>query len=247
MRIRTALAFVLLLPSVSSAQARRPRIGGTDPGQSVPLSPQPNAVARSQAFVRSRYSIEAYPLISRVIAPSLSGGAASTWTSAGSGARLDWRSNPYMSFTFDLTSAYLGGQAITATAELGVRIHPEHGESRFRPFGDARIGYEHSGETNNQLQSSLGIGPASEFAARSRYSRGFGAVLGGGVEYGLTNTMALMTGVSAMRSNMAAYQFTGVNLPAGGDRFVMTTYRLTLGLKYNPVYSIKSSANEQTR
>ena len=59
--------------------------------------------------------------------------------------------------------------------------------------------------------------------------------------------MALMTGVSVMRSNMVAYQFTGVSLPAGGDRFVMTTYRLTLGLKYNPVYSLKSSANEQTR
>ena len=246
MRIRTALAFALLLPSVSSAQARRPRVGGTNPGQPVPLSPQPNAVARSQAFVRSRYSIESYPILSRVVAPGLSGGAASSWTSFGSGARVDWRTNRYMSLTLDLTSAYLGGQALTETGELGVRFRPEHWESRLRPFADARVGYEHSGETY-PLQSSLGIGPASPLASGSRYSRGFGAVVGGGVEYGLTNTIALTTGLSAMRSNMAAYHLTGVSVPTGGDRFTMTTYRLTLGLKYNPVYSLKSSVNEQTR
>jgi hypothetical protein len=151
-----------------------------------------------------------------------------------------------MSFTFDLTSAYLGGLAVTETAEVGIRIHPEQWESRLRPFADARVGYQHAGETFPIL-SSLGIGPAAGLTSGSRYSRGFGAVIGGGVEYGLTNTMALTTGVAAMRSNMAAYHLTGVSVPTAGDHFVMTTYRLTLGLKWNPVYSLKSSVNEQTR
>ena len=244
MRIRTALAFALLLPSVSSAQARRPRIGGADPGQPVPLSPQPAVVARSQNFVRSRYAVESYPIISRTISPRIAGTPASSWTSFGSGARLDWRSNRYMSFTLDLTSAFLGGQALTGTTEVGVRIRPESWESRLRPFADARVGYEQAGETFPS-QSNLGIGPAA--GVTSRYSRGFGAVVGGGVEYGLTNTIALTAGASAMRSSMAAYKMTGVSIPTGGDRFTMTTYRLTVGFRYNPVHMLTSSLNGQTR
>ena len=59
MRICTVLAFALLLPSVVDAQARRPRTGtGTRPGRPVPLSPQPEAIARSSAMQRSRYSVE---------------------------------------------------------------------------------------------------------------------------------------------------------------------------------------------
>ncbi|MEO6525206.1 MAG: hypothetical protein ABIP93_01140, partial [Gemmatimonadaceae bacterium] len=99
MRIRTALvAVALLLPSITSAQLRTPRIGGgRHPGQPVPLGTQPEVIARAQAAVRSRYSMEAYPLISRVEAPGMeSGSPTSAWTSFGSGTRLDWRHTEYL-------------------------------------------------------------------------------------------------------------------------------------------------------
>src|SRR5258707_1827574 len=65
MHIRTVLTVALLLPSIASAQARRPRIGGGRP-EPAPLGPQPEPIARAQAIVQSRISIETYPMISRV-------------------------------------------------------------------------------------------------------------------------------------------------------------------------------------
>ncbi len=234
MRIRTLLVFALLLPSISTAQTRQPRVGGARPGQAVPLSPQPEAVARSVMYQRSRYSVETYPLISRVLAPGFSGGPVSSWTSVGTGTRLDYRFSRYLSWTLDLTSSFLGGPAITETAEVGVRIRPEHWDARLRPFADVRLGFEHARD-NYAMPTEFGIGPASSLATGSRSSRGFGGVAGAGMEYSLTNTLALTTAVSAMRSNMVAYRFSGVSVPTGGDRFLMTTYRLTAGLRYNPV------------
>lgn len=245
MRTRSALVFaLLLLPSLSSAQARRPRVGGARPGQPVPLSPQPEAVARSSAYQRSRYSVETYPLISRVLAPGFSGGPASSWTSFGTGTRLDYRLTRYVSGTLDLTSSYFGGPAITETAEAGIRIRPEHWESRLRPFADARFGFEHARDLF-VMATELGIGPASGLAPVQRYSRGFGGIAGAGVEYALTNTIALTTAASAMRTNMVSYRFSGRSVPTGDAAFRMTTYRLTVGLKYNPVRLLRSS--EQAR
>jgi len=40
---------------------------------------------------------------------------------------------------------------------------------------------------------------------------------------------------------MVAYRFTGLTVPTGGNSYRMTTYRLTVGLKYNPVYLLKST------
>ena len=244
MRIRTAIAVALLLPSVSFAQARVPRIGRPRPGGPVPLGPQPEAIARSLAYTRSRYSVETYPLISRVQAPGFSAGRPiSNWTSFGTGTRLDYRHTQYLSWTLDVTSSYLGGPAISETVEVGTRIRPENWDHVLRPFADARVGFAHASDTYStySLPVDLGIGPAASLSSGSRYSRGFGAVAGAGVECSLTNTLALTTEMSAMRSNMVAYRFTGLTVPTGGDSFRMTTYRLTVGLKYNPVYLVKST------
>lgn len=244
MRIRSAIAVVLLLPSVSFAQARAPRIGGARPGQPVPLGPQPEPIARAQAITRSRYSVETYPLISRVVSSGFANGSpGSSWTSVGTGTRLDWRSTQYLSWTFDLTASYLGGASLTETAEVGTRIRPENWEYRLRPFADVRVGFEHAYDSYSQQE--LGIGPASGLASGSRYSRGFGAVAGAGVEYSLTNTFALTTAMSAMRSNMTAYRVIGVSVPTADNSFRMTTYRLTVGLKYNPVHMLRST-NQKT-
>ena len=244
MRIRSALAVALLLPSVSFAQARAPRIGGgRRPGEPVPLGPQPEVVARSQAYQRSRYSVETYPLISRVEAPGFAAGSpVSRWTTFGTGTRLDWRHTQYLSWTLDLTSSYLGGPAITETAEIGTRLRPENWDFRVRPFADVRLGFQHVYDAYS-LPADIGIGPASSLSSGARYSRGFGAVAGVGLEYALTNTFALTTAVSAMRSDLAAYHYNGVSVPTGGDSYRMTSYRLTLGLKYNPVHLLRA-ANE---
>ena len=244
MRFRTVFAAALLLPSVAFAQARAPRIGGRRPGQPVPLSPEPEAVARSQAYQRSRYSVETYPLFSRVQAPGfVPGSPVSSWTSFGTGTRLDYRYTQYLSWTIDLTSSYLGGPAITETAVVGTRIRPENWDYRLRPFADVRFGFEHASDSYS-LPVDLGIGPASSLSSGSRYSRGFGGVAGAGLEYGLTNTFALTTAMSAMRSNMVAYRYSFTSVGTGGDSFRMTTYRMTIGLKYNPVHLLKL-ANEK--
>jgi hypothetical protein len=238
------IAVALLLPSVSEAQLRVPQPGGRRPGEPVPLGAQPVVVARSQIYTRSRYSLEAYPLISHVVA---SGSPSSSWTSVGSGTRLDWRLTRYVSWTMDLTSSFLGGVANTQTAELGLRIHEYDWARRLRPFADVRVGYENVSESYLQQQQ-LGVGPASGLAGTARYSRGFGAVAGVGAEYTLTNSIALTTGLSAMRSNMVPYRTNGLSVPTAGDNFTMTTYRLAVGLQWNPVRAARSSnlINEKT-
>ena len=233
MRIRTAfVAAALLLPSVATAQLRAPRIGGRHPAEPVPPGRQPEVIARSQAFVRSRYSVEAYPLVSRVAAPGVSEGSpTSRWTSFGTGTRLDWRQTDYLSWTLDLTASYLGGPAVTETAELGVRMRPHGWSDRVRPFADLRVGVEHVSQSLSSQD--LGVGPAFLRSSAVRYGRGYGAVAGVGAEYFLTNTLGLTTGVSAMRSNMTAYNFTGVSVPTAATSYSMTTYRLAVGLRYN--------------
>jgi hypothetical protein len=233
MRIRTAVvAVALLLPSALTAQRRAPGIGGPRPGLPIPSGRQPEVVARAQRLVRSRYSVEVYPLISRVEAPGVSTGTpTSRWTSFGSGTRLDWRQTDYLSWTLDLTASYLGGPAITETAEVGARLRPRNWNDRVRPFADLRVGFEHVDQSlTNQ---DLGFGPASIRSGAVRYGRGFGAVAGAGVEYYLTNTLGMTTAVSAMRSNMTAYNFTGVSVPTTESSYRLTTYRLAVGLKYN--------------
>jgi len=242
MRIRSLIAVALLLPSLSEAQVRTPIPGtGRRPTEPVPLGAQPAVVARALNFTRSRYSVEAYPLISRVVAPSFTpGGPSTSSTSFGSGTRLDWRLTRYLSWTMDLTSTYLLGTSSAQTAELGLRLQEYNWDNRLRPFADVRVGYENASESFTQ-QPGLGIGPASGLAGSSRYSRGFGAVAGIGADYSLTNTFALTTGLSAMRSNMSTYRTNGVSVPTPGNDFAMTTYRLTLGLRYNPIHMIQSS------
>lgn len=236
MRIRTAIVAVsLLLPTVASAQLRAPGIDGLPPRGQTPTDRQPEAIARTLAFVRSRYSVEAYPLINRVEATGLADGSPTArWTSVGTGTRLDWRHTDYLSWTLDLTASYLGGSAMSETAEVGMRVRPESWNNRVRPFGDVRVGFEHVSQSlTNQ---DLGFSAASIRSSQAmRYGRGVGAAAGAGVEYFLTNTLGLTTAVSVMRSSMTAYDFTGVSSPTTDNSYRLTTYRLSVGLRYNRV------------
>ncbi len=242
MRIRTVMvAVALLLPSVASAQLR-PGIDGRNPSPRMPQGRQPEAIARAQALVRSRYSVEAYPLVSRVEASGLGAGSpAARWTSFGTGTRLDWRQTDYLSWTVDVTASYLGGPAVTETAEIGTRIRPENWNDRLRPFADLRVGFEHVSQSLSN--GDLGFTPVFSQSSAMLYGQGFGAVAGAGVEYFLSNTLGLTTAVSVMRSNMTAYDFSGMSAPTGETSFRMTTYRLAVGLRYNHVRYVGTATN----
>ena len=240
MRIRTAvIAVALLLPVVSSAQVRRPRIGGGARPEPAPLGPQPEAIRRAQAIVRSRLSVETYPMISRVSAPGFSGGRPiSSWTSFGGGTHLDYRHTELLSSTVDITSSYMGGAAATETIEAGFRLRPQEWMARTRPFADLRFGFEHSSDHFSNASGDIGIGPATQYSSGLRYSRGFGGIAGAGAEFALTNSFSLMSELSVMRANMSTYRYTFTSVPTADASYRMTTYRLMFGLRYNRVRTV---------
>lgn len=234
MRVRTVVAIgVLLLPAVAGAQRLpRPRIGGRHPGEPVPLSPQPGAIARAIAYRRLNLSVESYPMVSRIDASGgVGGGRASTWTSFGAGTRASYRLTPHIAATMDLTSSLFGGPVTVQTAEIGTRLGPERSEHRLYPFVDLRVGYVSAFDAglgsfvDNSYYTPVGSGGV-------RYSRGFGGIAGVGMEYALTYTFSLTGGASLLRSHLTSRDFTGASAVPS---FALTSYRLVLGVKYNPV------------
>jgi hypothetical protein len=119
------------------------------------------------------------------------------------------------------------------TAEIGARLGPERSERRLYPFVDIRAGYVAA--YNSGLGSFIDnpFYPAPSGTYTVRYSHGFGGAAGAGMEYALTNSFSLTGGASVLRSHMTSHDFTGT--PAVVPSFALTAYRLTLGLKYNPV------------
>jgi hypothetical protein len=236
MRVRAVVALgLLLLPATASAQrVPLPRIGGGRPGQPVPLSPQPAEIARAIAYRRLNLSVESYPLISYIDAPGIAGaGRTSTWTSFGAGTRASYRLTPHVAATMDLTSSLFGSPLTVQTVEIGTRLGPERSERRLYPFVDIRAGYVAA--YNSGLGSFIDNPnyPSTAGAYGIRYSRGFGGVAGAGMEYALTNSFSLTGGASVLRSRMTSHDFTGTS--AVVPSFALTSYRLMLGLKYNPV------------
>jgi hypothetical protein len=241
MRIRAAIALiVLLLPAEVSAQ--RLRVPGARRPRPSELPPQAPGIAREMEYKRLRFSVESYPLVSRVQSSGFIGdGVASSWTSAGAGTRLDYRLAPNLAATMDLTSSFIGGPLVMETAEIGTRLRPDRSERRFYPFVDVRFGYAYAYHTYfrpiGDLFGSVNTQPA---LYGSRYSQGFGTVAGAGAEYALTRRFSLTAGASAMRNRMTAYGYDGVQ--PSSTRYRMTVYRYTAGIRYNPVRLITPSA-----
>ena len=237
MRIRAVVALaMLLLPGVSSAQHfPRPRIG-PDPARPAPLPGRtPEPIARALAYRRLRLSIESYPLVSYVQSQGLSAdGRGTAWTMIGGGTRAEYRATRFVSATMDLTSSFLGSPVRVQTAELGVRLRAERSERRLYPFVDARVGYVSAFNAGLGTFNDAPNGyPTPQGAYGVRYSRGFGGIAGAGVEYTLTRTISLTTAASVMRSRLTAHDIEPGQ--AGMPNFGMTSYRYTLGIKYNPV------------
>jgi hypothetical protein len=246
MRTHALIVIALLaLPVGSEAQRLpRPRIGRGTPPQAAPLPPEAPAVARALAYRRSRWSGEAYSLINSVQIPTADGGATS-YTNFGAGTRGDYRYTDRLSATVDLTVSALGSPVTTETAEVGTRFRPAPMDQALRPFFDVRAAYMHMYDLYAMPIASTisGGGPNHQFVQEARYSRGFGSVVGAGLEYSLTRSLSLTTELTAMRNRMRTYRLIGpANVP-NGSTYWTTSFRYSLGLKFNPVRALYLAQN----
>lgn len=249
MRIRSLIIIGLLaLPAGLSAQLRMPRQGGRSPTQPVEPPPEIPAVARTLALKRSRWTTEGYTLMSAVRVPATAATGLSSYSTYGAGTRADYRVSDRWSATMDMTASPYGSPAMTATAEVGTRFSPllwEPDTRSLRPFFDVRAAYMHMSDAFATPLAAVaaGSGFGEPVGPTSRYSRGFGAVAGAGMEFGVTPTIAVTTEASAVRNNMTTYRLTGpVGLPSG-ERYMMTSYRMAIGIRYSPVSKLDLKQN----
>lgn len=241
MRIRAVVSMMLLaVPVALDAQQcipirmmRRCRIAEADP---PPMAP---AIARQLAYRRMHLSVESYPLLSFMEAPAYVNGV-SNWTTFGNGLRMDYRLNRFASATLDLTSTILGGPAQSQTVELGMRFHRERTESRAYPYLDVRAGYLETYRNLFPSINGIAIPGSRRDVSGYQYSRGPGAIVGAGTEYALTRRFSLTVGGSFVRSKVNAYGYIGPT-PRGRADYMMSMYRFTAGLVFNPVRMITAS------
>lgn len=229
MRVRALLAIVVLaLPVAAEAQRLpMPRIRDRGPANPAPLPPAARPVAHDRQYVRFIYSVESYPIISWLDAPAL-GGQYDGFTTGGMGERLDFRLHERLSLTFDLTQSFLGGPAVTQTAELGVRVRPEHsGERKWYPFLDARAGFLYLAERRLRPYDYVDpMSPVSYYDA----AYGFGGVAGTGIEYAVHPMLTLTTTGSILRASVQPLGAGERNLQRGG----VTAVRYSIGMRFNP-------------
>jgi hypothetical protein len=195
------------------------------------------------AMKRSRWSAEGYSLFSAIQVPSGSG--STSYTAAGAGTRADYRFAEHFSATLDLTASLFGGFANTQTGEVGTRFVPSPHSAIVRPYFDVRVVYTHANDTYTipGISDNPIGGPAQSRFETGRYSGGFGALAGAGFEYSLSNSLALTTELSALRTHMNSYRLTGNPTLQGRTNYMMTAYRLTLGLRYNAVQALHLAQN----
>lgn len=237
MRARLALTFALLaIPVIAAGAQRLPMPRNRGPARPAELPPQPGSIAREVAYKRLNYSAESYPLVSHNSVSSVAAmGGVTSWTSWGFGQRIDYRVGRMVSATLDVTSSRLGSPVRTETIELGVRLRPDRDVRKLYPFADLRFGYMEAFQT--QFRPFAVNDPFNESAPGqgSRWSSGFGALGGAGIEYAVSRMFSLTSSASLMRSRMRTNTFLG------GDqdvRYWMTTYRYMVGIRFNPVRSV---------
>jgi hypothetical protein len=246
MRIRAVVAAsVLLLPLPAAAGAQRiplPVIGRRAP-RPADLPPQPGAITREESYRRWRLSTETYPLVTYAQAPGLSGvRAMSSWASFGIGQRADYLLTRNFSATLDMTSSFIGGPAITNTAEVGTRVHPEWAEHKLYPFVDLRVAYVTTydrGLSGYDDPFAYNVNNPNGYAVR--YARGFGWVGGGGVEYALTPRWSLTSALAVLDTRLSPRDFTTSGVVPSGIQ--MTSVRFTAGIRYNPVRIIRAGTD----
>ena len=240
MRSRALFLVALVsVPAVSVGQGIRLPRGGTTPAtRPTPLPPEIPAVSRALEFKRSRWSGEGYSMFSAIQVPSGSGSM--SYTAAGAGTRAEYRFADHFSATLDMTASVLGSFAASQTGELGTRYTPNPRNQTIRPYFDIRAAYTH---VNDHYQLPTDEGPPGgvppqEFSQRGRYTGGLGAVGGLGFEYSVTHSLAFTNEITVMRTHMNSRLLTNRAANPGDMAYWMTSYRYTLGLKYNPVEAL---------
>jgi opacity protein-like surface antigen len=196
------------------------------------------------AYKRSRWSAEGYSLITSLQVPAAAGGV-TRYTSPGAGTRADYRYTDHFSATVDVTASIPGSAATAQTAEVGSRYSPLPWDRQIRPFLDVRAAYMSMYDLYAmRTPASIVAGaPDQQPIEGGRYSRGFGGLGGAGFEYSLTHSFALTTEFSAIRNRMTMYRFTGPATIPNGNSYWMTSFRYTLGLKFNPVRTLRLTQN----
>jgi hypothetical protein len=225
-RVRSLIA-LLALPAVASAQVLRTPRRPSRPPAPAPLPPTGGPVARALEVRQSRWSTEGYSLFSNFRVPA--GEGVANYAAFGAGMHGGYRIVDRFAATFDATNSQFGAPVNSSTVELGTRFMPMPFATDIRPFFDVRAVYM-------WMTDQYGL-PGSEFGPIgyevTRYGRGGGAIAGGGFEYSLTNSLALSTGVSALRGRMTAYRSATPTTIPDGTSYWLTTYRLSIGLKYS--------------
>src|SRR4029079_10145270 len=108
---------------LSAQRIRLPRGGRGATPQPAPLPPEAGPVTRALAYRRSRWSAEAYSLISSLEVPAAAGGV-TRYTAPGSAPRADYRYTDHLSATVDMTSSLPFSSTNAQTAEVGTRYSP---------------------------------------------------------------------------------------------------------------------------
>jgi hypothetical protein len=241
MRIRSLLLAVLVAsPAMLSGQILRlPRVGRRPTPAPAPLPPTSPEIARTLAYRRSRWSTEGYSVVSAFQLPNGLGGTSGS-TTFGTGTHGDYRVTDHFSATADFTYSAFGGSADHETVEVGGRYSPLNWDHPMRPFFDVRGSYMRLYDSFLTPADIIAgdAGAGGDLIEAARYSRGFGSVVGGGVEYWLSRSFAITTELSAMRNQMTTYALSGgAGLPIG-TRYWMTAVRYSLGFKFNPVRTL---------
>lgn len=245
MRTRALAVLALLalgadLNTVSAQRIPLPRIGRRTPPPPNDPEPMPAPVARQLAVTRSRWAIDGYSMISSMRVPDANG--VSSTIGFGGGTRGEYRLNDYFAATAEMTATTNSGStAVTETAELGTRYRPTPHDPEIRPYVDLRGGFMHMYDLyTSTIGGVAGVGapgPGTDLFSTNRYSRGFGGVLGTGMEISLSNATALSTGISAMRNRMTVYRVSSPESVPAGSGYWLTSYRFTIGLRYNWIHT----------
>ena len=235
MRARSWVAIgLVLLPSISEAQLRpRIRLGGQPP-RATPSGPQPRVVSEALRYRRLNLSVEGYTLVSRIDVPSFGGIPGESFTTGGTGTRIEYRFNRMLASTLDLTQSFIGGPVFNESAELGFRFGPSRASADIVPFADARAGYFFS-QPRQQL-GDFTNNPQINFASAMHYSHGPAVIGGGGVEFAATRRFSVVTAATYARAHMTARRL----LQPGGteDKYTMSALRYVVSLRFNGVRAI---------
>ena len=198
MRIRAVVVVALLArprwsdrAGASAACTSRPAPPPPDPHPSTG-SPARGCVARQLRYRRVAMVPESVLVDHHGPASGRRGGFRA-YTSFGNGLRGDYRYTDHWSATIDMTASYLFSPAMTQTGEFGTRYAPLPLDRQLRPSstrGWLHAHVRHVSSRAASIRRSL-VDSRATILRTAAIHRGFGAALGAGLEFPLTESLQL--------------------------------------------------------